>query len=83
MTHSVSGTHALSTMHRAYKMLSYFLLYLLENKSGEVNVKGQNVGLGDGSDYGCSGVFTGELHIWILMWRAVVRQLEDEPVKLA
>lgn len=41
------------------------------------------MGLENGSDYGCSGVFTGELCIWIIMWRVVARQLEDEPVKLA
>lgn len=41
------------------------------------------MGMGNGNDYGCSGVFTGELHIWIIMCRALARQLEDEPLKLA
>lgn len=64
-------------------MRGCFLLYLLEKKTREVNGKGQNMGMGNGNDYGCSGVFTGELHIWIIMCRALARQLEDEPLKLA
>lgn len=69
-------------MRHAYKMLGYLLLYLLEDETGEVKGEGQNMGMENGSDYGYSGVFTEELHIWI-MCRVVARQLEDEPVKLA